>query len=323
MSTKDDRKGLSQAARLELAGVSRRDFLKYCGALGTALGLASCDKSPDQVLEDASTNTGDGKPAVVWLNAQDCNGCSIAFLNLEEDATKGLPSIAAVLLDTISLRYHEAVMASSGHLAEETKAEAIAEGGYILVVEGAIPDADDRYCMVGGVPIRQTVEEAAAGAAHIIALGSCATGGGIVRNTPTQGVPVTDVISQRPVINLPMCPANHEHLLLTIVHLLTEEQAPELDSRGRPTLFFTPWVHDGCLRRPNFDAGNFLSDWNDTATRDWCLFEKGCRGPITRSDCSIRGVTGSTGNCPACGAPCQGCANHLYYDGNPLYTRLG
>ncbi len=324
MSNKDRPKRLSPTTRMELSGVSRRDFMKYCGGLAAALGLAGCDgKKTQQTLEDAGNNTGDGKPAVVWLNGQDCNGCSIAFLNLEEDAGAGLPSIATVLLDTISLRYHEAVMAGSGHVAEDSKAEAIAAGGYILVVEGAIPDADDRYCVIGGVPFRQTLQEAAAGAAHIIALGSCATGGGIVRETPTQGRPVTDIITDRTIINLPGCPANHEHLLLTIVHLLTEEQAPALDARNRPTQFYTGWVHDDCPRRPAFDAGNFLTDWNDPAQRDFCLMERGCRGPTTRGDCSTRGVTGSAGNCTASGAPCQGCTNHLYYDGNPLYARVG
>lgn len=86
-----------------------------------------------------------GKTAVVWLEGQDCAGCTESFVNSLE------PLATSILLDSISLRYHEVLMAASGHQAEEARAKAIEEGGYLLVIEGSIPMADDGlYCTVGG-----------------------------------------------------------------------------------------------------------------------------------------------------------------------------
>ncbi|MCU0693160.1 MAG: hydrogenase small subunit [Polyangiaceae bacterium] len=302
----------------ELGGVSRRAFMRFCASLVAALAVPGCSgEQAAEVLREAAG----GKPAVLWLNGQDCNGCSIEFLNLDDDEQRGTPSIARVILEKISLRYHEALMAGSGHVAEQTKADVIASGGYILVVEGAIPGADDRYCVVGGASIREVLLEAARNAAFVIALGSCAATGGIVARTPTQGRPVRTIVTTRPVINLPMCPASAEHLLLTIVHLMTTNAAPELDEQGRPTMFFGAdhSVHEACKRLPAFLQGKYLTDWNDPSQKDYCLVLRGCRGPVTRSDCSGRKFNGGVAVCTEVGSPCQGCAESSYYDGTPLY----
>lgn len=248
------------------------------------------------------------KPPVVWLEGQDCAGCSISFLNAEQ------PSIADVILDGISLRYHESVMAASGHIAETALQEAVKAGGYVLVVEGAIPSADDRFCMVGGRPFREVVEECAKGAAAIIAAGACAAYGGIPGATPSKGQGVTTYVKDKPVINLPQCPVHHEHLLATIVHVLEREDAPELDTHGRPLMFFSKTVHDQCERKAAFEAGNYLNDWNDPAQAGWCLAEKGCKGPVTYSDCPTRKYNGGVNWCVAAGAPCQGCAEPTFYE---------
>ena len=303
-------------------GVGRRAFLWWCAGLAAALSTSGCsEEDAANALTNAGKDAGAGKPPVLWLTAQDCNGCSINFLNLDRDDERGIPSISSVILDTISLRYHEAIMSGSGHVAEAAKARTIEEGGYILVVEGAIPGDDDRYCVVGGVPIRETLLEAAAGASFVIALGSCATSGGIVAGTPTHGKPVHEILPDRPIIRLPMCPANGEHLLLTIVHLLTEGTVPDLDEQGRPTWFFggENSVHLHCSRLPAFLADEFLTDWNDPAQKSYCLLLKGCKGPSTKSDCTKRRFHGGITVCTDVGSPCQGCAESTYYDGKPLY----
>jgi hydrogenase small subunit len=328
----------SLRAKLELHGISRRDFLGYCGALAAAIGLPACSDDSDGTRKDAGPAGGGdaqvadaladaadagarGKPTVLWLAGQDCNGCLISFLNLDDDPARKTPSIASVLLDTISLRYHEAVMAATGEVAETVKEGTIKAGGYILIVDGAIPTADDRYCLVGGVPVRETMLKAAKNASHIIALGSCATSGGVTRNTVSAGRPVTHFIKDRTVINLPMCPANGEHLLLTVVHLLTQKTPPKLDKQGRPEMFFSESVHFRCPRLKSFAAGKFLTDWNDPAQKDYCLLQKGCKGPATHADCPTRGFNGGVSHCTAVGAPCQGCAEDSFYDGKPLYAK--
>ncbi|MCX7858368.1 MAG: hydrogenase small subunit [Deltaproteobacteria bacterium] len=295
---------------LEFHGITRRDFLKYCSVMAFALGLSQYDFTRRLVFAIESK-----KPPVIWLEGQDCAGCTISFTGLTD------PPIASVLLDKISLRYHETVMASAGHMAEEVIHDTVKKGGYVLIVEGSIPEADDRFCYVGGKPFKTILKEAANKAAVIIAVGACAAYGGIPRSTPSKGVGVSKVISGKPIINIPTCPVHPDHLLGTVLYFLTTGKAPELDDIGRPKLYFSQSIHDNCRRRAHFDAGRMLTDWNDPNQKDYCLIEKGCKGPAAKSDCPIRRWNDGINFCIDCGAPCVGCSEPGFYsEMSPIYT---
>ncbi|MDI6889349.1 MAG: hydrogenase small subunit [Thermodesulfovibrionales bacterium] len=299
-------------SELEFHGVNRRDFLKYCAAMAAVLGLSEFEFTTKvaHALEAASK-----KPAVIWLEGQDCAGCSISFTQILN------PPAASIILDKISLRYHETVMASAGHLAEKVYHDTVKEGGYVLIVEGSVPSADDRFCMVGGRPFRAIVEEAAKKAAGIIAVGACATYGGIPAATPSKGIGLDKALPGKAVINLPTCPVHPDHLAGTVLYFLTTGKVPPLDKIGRPVMYFRESVHDNCRRRSHFDAGRFLKDWNDPKQKEWCLFQKGCKGPMASSDCPIRRWNEGINFCIDCGAPCQGCSEPGFYAGmTPLYT---
>jgi hydrogenase small subunit len=296
----------------QFQGLSRRDFMKYCAGAAAALGVSelfSIEKIA-QALEAAAK-----KPPVIWITAQDCTGCTISLLSLED------PGPASLILDKISLRYHDTVMAGSGYVAEKALEDAIKEGGYVLIVEGSIPAADDRFCLVAGKPIKKTIVEASSKAAAIIAVGACAAYGGIPRTTPSQGLPVSKIVTDKPIINLPTCPVHMDHLMGTILYYLVAKKAPPLDSIGRPEMYFGVSVHENCRRRPFFDAQQYLQDWNDPAQKEWCLLEKGCKGPQTFSDCPIRRWNNGINFCIDAGAPCQGCSEPTFYEENsPLYA---
>lgn len=302
---------------------SRRDFLKIAGASLALLGLSQA-LTPRVVkaLESAS-----GKPAVIWLEGQDCCGCTESFLNNLE------PTAVSILLDAISLRYHETAMTASGYLSEQAREETIAEGGYILVIEGSIPLAEDGlFCTVGGKTFRDIVAETAKNAAAIICVGSCATFGGIPAAGPTDAVGYLfrgtqrhryfeNIVGPKPVINLPTCPLHNERLVAVIVHYLTFGTVPPLDSFNRPLAFYSTRMHDHCERRGNFDAGRFLTDWGDPSQAGWCLYLKGCRGPWAYHDCWQRKWNNRTSYCIASNAPCIGCSEPEFYKTfSPLYN---
>jgi len=293
-------------------GLSRRDFLKYCAGAAAALGLSDLFTAEKiaRALETAAK-----KPPLIWLEGQDCAGCTISLISVEN------PSPASLILDKISVRYHETIMAASGTLAEKAREETTREGGYVLVVEGAIPQADDRYCMVGGHSFREIVKETAENAAAIIGVGACAAYGGIPRGTPTQGMPLSKVLPGQSIINLPTCPVHMDHLMGTIIYFLVTQKAPPLDKLGRPLMYYGMTVHDNCRRRGHFDEDRFLTDWNDPEQRDWCLLMKGCKGPETHSDCPIRRWNNGINFCIDAGAPCQGCSEPEFYEEqSPLYA---
>ncbi|MCX5720309.1 MAG: hydrogenase small subunit [Nitrospirae bacterium] len=298
-------------AALESRGIRRRDFLKYCAATAAVFGLSEFEFTTRlaQVVEAAAK-----KPPVIWIEGQSCSGCTISF-------TQSYPPVGSIILDTISLRHHDAVMAASGDLAEKAFHDTVKEGGYVLIVEGSIPTADDRFCMVAGKPFKKMVEEAGAKAAAIIAVGACATYGGIPAATPSKGVGLNKILPGKAVINLPTCPVHHDHLAGTILYFLTTGKVPTLDKIGRPVMYFGESIHDNCRRRGQFDAGKFLTDWNDPKQKEWCLIQKGCKGPMTYADCAIRRWNAGINFCIDCGAPCQGCAEPGFYaQMTPLYS---
>jgi len=301
---------------LKVKGVSRRDFMKLIAATTAALGLpALIVPQAANALEQALN-----KPPVIWLEGMDCTGCTesaIATLN---------PSPSELILDMLSIRYHETIMAGSGKTAEEAYQLALKEN-FILVVEGACPATEDRYCMVGGKPFRKTLIEAAQKAQVIIAIGSCASeGAGIPGACATGAVGVAQILRNeginKPVINLPCCPVKPNTLIGTILYYLTYQKAPTLDSQNRPVAFYGSLLHDNCPRRGHFESGEFLKDWNDPVQKEYCLILKGCKGPKTYTDCAQVWWNDNTNFCINAGSPCSGCSEKDFYNGfSPLYSK--
>jgi hydrogenase small subunit len=299
---------------LRLNGISRRDFLKYCATTAAVLGLSEFEFTT-KVAHAIETSS--KKPPVIWLEGQDCAGCTISFTGILN------PPASSIILDKISLRYHETAMVASGQMAEEVYKDTVKKGGYVLIVEGSVPSADDRFCMIGDRPFKKILEEAAKNAAAIIAVGACATYGGIPAATPSKGIGLNKALPGKTVINLPTCPVHPDHLAGTLLYFLTTGKVPELDAKGRPAMYFgnKRLLHDNCRRRAQFDAGKFLNDWNDPNQKDWCMFEKGCKGPVTFADCAIRRWNNGINFCIDCGGVCQACSEPIFYEQvTPLYT---
>jgi hydrogenase small subunit len=314
---KDDVVSKKLLDQLEMHGISRRDFLKYCATTAAILGLSELEFTTKvaQALEKPTS----GKAAVVWIEGQACAGCTISL-------TQSLyPPAASIILDKISLRYHGTVMAAAGYLAEEALDATIKQGGYILIVEGATPSADDRFWMDAGKSGRQIIEEAAKNATAVLAVGACSAYGGIPRACPTKGIGVSEVLKKaginKPVVNISTCPVHPDHLVGTLLYVLVTGKVPPLDSKGRPTMYFGEVsMHDNCRRRAHFDAGQFLKDWNDPAQKNWCLLEKGCKGPLSFVDCTVRRWNNGISFCLDCGGVCQACGEPVFYDKvTPLY----
>lgn len=293
--------------------IKRRDFVKFCTAVTAVFGLPKAFSSDIAYATEEAMK----KPPVIWLEGQDCAGCSeslLASLN---------PSVAEIVLSTLSIRYHETIMAGSGYVAEKAREDTIKEGGYVLVVEGSIPTADDRFCMIGGKSFKDILLETAEKAAVIIAVGACATfNGGIPGATPSRGRGVAHFIKDKPIINLPTCPLKPSRLVATVMYYLSTGKAPAMDKYNRPLAFYSSLLHDNCPRRGQFEKGNFLTDWNDPGQREYCLLLKGCKGPKTYTDCAQVWWNDGANFCINAGAPCAGCSQPEFYAAfQPLYHK--
>jgi hydrogenase small subunit len=300
-----------------LGGLKRRDFLKFCTGIAATLGL-----SPSFGVRIANAATAATRPPVIWLSAQECTGCTESLLRAYH------PTLETLILDMISLDYHEALAAGAGHQAEEFRDQSMKRnwGKFVLVVDGSIPTKDGGiYCMVAGEPILKTVREAAEGAAAIIGIGSCASWGGIPSRdpNPTLAKAVHEVLPGKTVINVPGCPPNPYNFLSTVLYLLTFGKAPDLDAENRPKFAYGRLIHENCERRAHFDAGRFALEFGDAGHRQgWCLYKLGCKGPQTYANCPVIGF-GDVGEVSwpvGCGAPCFGCTENNVGFTKPLHA---
>jgi hydrogenase small subunit len=312
--------GLDDGVRAGLLsrGMSRRTFIKFSAAMAAALALPA-----SYAPRIASAVAAAPRLPVIWLRGQDCAGNTEAFLRAVH------PTAAQLLLDLLSVEYHESIMASSGASAEQSRTRAMETypHGYLAVVEGAIPTADDGvYCMVGGRPFRDVVREVCGGALATIAVGSCAFDGGApaAAGGRTGAVGVADVVPNAKLINLPGCPLNVENLTATIVHYLTFKQFPLTDGKGRPLFAYGGLLHNQCERRAHFEFGEFALSWGDEGSqKGWCLYKMGCKGPETFANCPTALYADGTSWAVKAGHGCIGCTMPRFWDamGAP-YQRL-
>ncbi|HHD56152.1 MAG TPA: twin-arginine translocation signal domain-containing protein, partial [Desulfobulbaceae bacterium] len=235
--------------------ISRRGFIKGCTMAAAALGL-----SETMVPKLVEAATSPKRPPVVWLHFQECTGCTESLLRASH------PDIGRLILDIISLDYHETVMAPSGFQAEKSLDDAISgnEGKLICVVEGAIPTKDGGiYCKIADRTAMDILADVGSKAAAVIAIGTCASFGGIqaAAPNPTGAVGVTKLLSGVPVINIPGCPPNPISFLGTVLHYLTFKRLPRTDQLGRPLFAYGRKNHDQCERRAHFDEGRFVEQF--------------------------------------------------------------
>jgi hydrogenase small subunit len=299
-------------------GITRRDFLKFSAAMSAALALPA-SYAPRVAAAVAAAP----RIPVIWLEGQDCAGNTEAFLRASH------PTVAELVLDTLSVDYHETIMAAAGAQAEAAMRGTMSTypNGYIAVVEGSVPVADGGvYCTIGGKAFSDTVIEVCRGALVTIAVGSCAFDGGLpgAAGGPTGAIGAGHAVPGAKVINLPGCPMNVQNLTATIVHFLTFKAWPATDTMGRPLFAYGQLIHDQCERRAHFERGEYVTAWGDEAARSgWCLYQMGCKGPATYANCPTARFNDGTSWPVKSGHGCVGCTMPNFWDQmSPFYRRL-
>jgi hydrogenase small subunit len=299
-------------------GVNRRDFMKVCSMAAAAVGL------PSWAAEAMAANAAKGlKPSVIWLHFQECTGCTESLLRTSH------PAVAELILDLISLDYCETLFAAAGYQAEEALKDAMEKnaGKYICVVEGGIPLKDGGiYCKIGGRTAVDILNDVASKAGAIIAIGSCASWGGIqsADPNPTGATGAPQVLKGKTVVTIPGCPANPYNFLGVALQYATFGSLPALDELGRPVFAYGRVIHEDCPRRPHFDAGRFAQKFGDEGHRKgYCLYKIGCKGPQTHANCSLKNFCEVPGAWPiGIGHPCVGCTEQALLWKVPIHTTV-
>ena len=270
---------------------------------------------------------------VFWLAGMSCDGCSIAVLGatapaIESLLTGQLPGVPLLLL------HHTAVQIEAGEAFMEPMRQAVEgklEDPYVVVYEGSIANEDKLargyWSAIGEeidpatnekvqVPSAIWLRRLAPGAAAVIAIGTCATWGGIPAaiNNVTDSMSIGDWLGKDyrsalglPVVNVPGCsPIGDnftETVAVTLLFLQGLGPAPELDELGRPAWLFGETVHRGCTRAGYYEEGTFADKFGGKE----CLVEIGCWGPVVQCNITARGAINHMGGCMNVGGACIGC----------------
>lgn len=276
---------------------------------------------------------------VFWLAGMSCDGCSIAVTGATNPGIEGLllgivPAMPKMLL------HHPVLSVEAGESFVQTFRDAAAgtlEDPYVIVFEGSV--ADERIARrTGGyfsamgmeavsgeagqgevrhpVPTATWLHRLAPGAAATIAIGTCATWGGIpaAAGNPTGSMSVMDALGKDyrsafglPVINVPGCAPVGDNFTDTVFAILLFLQGlgplPAFDELGRPAWLFSNTVHQGCTRAGFYEEGTFAERYGDAE----CLVEIGCWGPVVNCNIVQRGALNHMGGCMQAGGVCIGC----------------
>ena len=269
-----------------------------------------------------------------WIAGGSCDGCSIAAVGATspsvEDLLRGvIPGVPKVVL------HHPVLSVVAGEefikpfrLAAEGKLE----HPFVVICEGSI--MDERIAAASGgywsglgvdedengdpqpIPSSSWVDRMSKHCAAVIAVGTCATWGGIpaAANNPTDAMGAADFLGADyrsalglPVVNIPGCAPVGNNITETIAAVLLYLHGigplPEFDELGRPSWLFNETVHRGCTRAGFYEEGTFAEEYGDQE----CLVEVGCWGPVVQCNINKRGAVGNMGGCMNVGAPCIGC----------------
>ncbi len=269
------------------------------------------------------------KVYLIWLGGASCEGCTVSATGathpkieqLLTGAIPGLPRVELVhsLLSTESGTdwVDNLLMAARGEL----------DAPYILTWEGSVMDESTAGAgswsglghdpgTGGQVTTTEWLDRLAPGAAALLAIGTCASWGGIPAATgnPTGARGVTEHLGEGyrstagvPVVNIPGCAPLGDNYTETVAGLLLHLNGlapmPALDELGRPAWLFADTVHSSCNRLRYYDEGVFSTEPGGPA----CLVELGCWGPVVQCNIAERGAIDGHGGCMDVGGICIGC----------------
>ncbi len=285
---------------------------------------------------------------VFWLAGMSCDGCTIAVSgatnpSIEELLTASIPGVPRVVLHHPVLSV-EAGEAFVHHF--ELAAEGELDDPFVVVYEGSVPN-EELAAQTGGywsalgvrwegdqprpISTAEWLRRMAPAAAAVIAIGTCATWGGVPAaiGNPTDAMGVMDFLGPDyrsalglPVINIPGCAPVGDNFTETVAAILLFLQGlgplPEFDELGRPAWLFQETVHRGCTRAGFYEEGDFADHYGDRR----CLVEIGCWGPVVNCNIARRGAINHMGGCMNVGGICIGCTMPGFPDRfSPFYQR--
>ncbi len=265
---------------------------------------------------------------LVWMQCGACSGDSMSLLDAEAPDV-----LEAFKLLNIRLLWHPSlsVYRPSEVLALRQRIVSGEQPLDILCVEGAIlrgPGGSGMYDTVGGRPKKDLVAAMAKVARFVVAVGTCASFGGMAGAGEVEGTGLQFSQEERggflgpdfrtreglPVVNLAGCPANGDVVVSALSALVTG-QAPELDQYQRPVAWYGMLAHQGCTRN---EYHEFRVEEADFGGRGCLFFHLGCQGPLSHAPCN-KILWNRRSSKTRAGVPCHGCTQPDFPRAHPFF----
>ncbi len=309
--------------------LTRRAFIKRC----RDISLLMCGSTLlTRSLAEGFMQLADEPPKIAFIHAQNCMGCTTSMMYGNDF------DFLDLLANIVRLESHPSLSFSQGADYIDNLNQVADQGDYLLVVEGSIPAQPREACYLGDKPLYDVLGGYAAKARMVISSGSCASYGGI----PASGGNLTGALSvaayldeqkiKTPVLHIPGCPAHPDHLMGSIAYIAATGKAPPLNKDSTspikkfppqsveaqlPEEYFGELLHNRCTRYQHFSQDLFVEDF--AKDKNNCLLKKGCRGPITLSDCPVRRWNTRSSVCVESNTPCIGCMHPQWPFTSDLY----
>ena len=267
---------------------------------------------------------------VIWMTTGlGCDGDSVAMTSATnpslEDIIQGvIPGQPKVVIHTPVLAFEN----GADFMQAWYDAEAGKLDPFVLILEGSVPNeeinGEGHWAGMGvnpstGQPIttNEWIDRLAPKAAAVVAIGTCATYGGIpaMKNNPTGAMGLPDYLGWKwkskaglPIVCIPGCPAQPDNTTETLLYLVFQlaGMAPmiDLDEQLRPRWLFGRTAHESCNRAAFYEEGDFATEYGSDHR---CLVKLGCKGPVVKCNVPLRGWVNGIGGCPNVGGICMAC----------------
>jgi len=263
-----------------------------------------------------------------WLQCGGCGGDTWSFFNAES------PNIVELFnFFDIELLWHPSLSVNrlrnqqevnDGLLAGDTPLD-------ILCIEGSIlrgPGGTGRYDEISGKPKKDLVASLAQRARYILAVGTCASFGGIGVNTEIEATGLQFIKGEKggflgktfksgsglPVINLPGCPCHCDILVGTLAALVAETP-PEFGEYNTPLEWYSMMVHQGCTRN---EYHEYRVEDRKFGEKGCMFFHLGCHGPLVHGPCN-KLLWSKRSSKTRVGVPCFGCTRPDFPQHYPFF----
>ena len=250
------------------------------------------------------------KMKVLWITGLACNGNTHSFLNY--------PNLEQ-FLENFEFIYHPII--ESEYSLEDVVSTPIACD--VLLIEGSlspeIEKADKKLFTI--------IQEYSNIVSKIITVGTCATFGGIFRQSEYEdisGLHFDEKISvdtfekiKDKTISISGCPI-HPELLVNTLYSIKNKMDLKLDEYLRPKEYFAYTIHNGCTRNEYFE---YKVDNHQFGKKEGCMFyDHGCQAPFTHGSCN-KILWNEVNSKTRAGQPCMGCTEPDFPKANLYETK--